>query len=140
MDESRERTSLRNFLLVLGILLAAWAGLWYFHFRYDQSMRVTATAFNSVPEQTDRQPNTAAWGNRLKPGDKAIAVSRDLIDRGLKNGTPVRIEGLFGTYTVRDKMNKRYRRRIDIYMGADRQRAMKWGKQKVRIRWPGDDR
>ncbi|HVN39144.1 MAG TPA: hypothetical protein VMW19_13335, partial [Myxococcota bacterium] len=31
---------------------------------------VTATAYNSLPEQTSQDPNTAAWGDELKPGMK----------------------------------------------------------------------
>ena len=43
---------------------------------------------------------------------KAIAVSRDLLSvYGLRNGTKVRIAGLPGFYRVRDKMNKRYKKR-----------------------------
>jgi len=98
-------------------------------------LKVTATAYTSHPSETSGDPYLAAWNNRLTPGEKAIAVSRDLIGLGLTNGTKVKIEGLPGTYTVRDKMNKRWRRRIDIYMGNDRERALEWGKQKVALSW-----
>ena len=77
----------------------------------------------------------AAWGDMLKPGMKAIAVSRDLIDLGLTHRTEVKIEGLEGTYIVRDKMNKRWTKKIDIFMGMDLQKARKWGKRKVTIHW-----
>jgi len=77
-------------------------------------LRVTATAYTSHSKQTDSTPFLAAWNNRLRPGMKIIAVSRDLLTRyGMKNGTKVRIAGLRGYYRVRDKMNKRYRKRID---------------------------
>jgi 3D (Asp-Asp-Asp) domain-containing protein len=66
---------------------------------------------------------------------KAIAVSRDLIGMGLTHGTKVRIEGLPGKYVVRDKMHRRWTRRIDIYMGDDVEAARNWGKREVRIRW-----
>lgn len=66
---------------------------------------------------------------------KAIAVSRDLIPMGLTHGVKVKIEGLPGTYTVMDKLHKRWRRRIDIYMGNDVEAAKKWGKRQVTIRW-----
>jgi 3D (Asp-Asp-Asp) domain-containing protein len=67
---------------------------------------------------------------------KVIAVSRDLLSMyGLRNGTKVRIEGLPGIYHVRDKMNKRYRKRIDIYMGLDRHKALRWGRRSVKIYW-----
>ena len=99
-------------------------------------LRVTATAYTSHRSQTDNTPYLAAWNNRLRPGMKAIAVSRDLIYRyGLKNGTKVKISGLPGIYTVKDKMNKRFRKRIDIYMGNDLRRALRWGRRSVVISW-----
>lgn len=102
----------------------------------EKSMEVTASAYNSLAAQTHNDhPALTAWGDTLKPGMKAIAVSRDLIDSGLVYGTKVKIEGLDGTYVVRDKMNKRWTKKIDIYMGVSRQKAINWGKKKVTIRW-----
>jgi len=99
-------------------------------------LRVTATAYTSHRGQTDKTPFLAAWNNRIRPGMKIIAVSRDLLYRyGLKNGSKVKIAGLRGYYTVRDKMNKRYRKRIDIYMGTNRRRALRWGRRSVVIYW-----
>lgn len=101
-----------------------------------RKLRVTATAYSSHAGQTDSTPFLAAWNNHLRPGMKIIAVSRDLLTRyGMKNGTKVRISGLRGTYRVRDKMNKRYRKRIDIYTGVDRRRALRWGRRSVVIYW-----
>jgi len=100
------------------------------------SLRVTATAYTSHRAQTDATPFLAAWNNRLRPGVKSIAVSRDMLTRyGMKNGTKVRIAGIRGYYRVRDKMNKRYKKRIDIYMGLDRRRALRWGRRSVVIYW-----
>jgi 3D (Asp-Asp-Asp) domain-containing protein len=101
---------------------------------------VTATAYNALPEQTDRSPEVGAWGDRLRPGMRAVAVSRDLVALGLVRGTSVRIEGLRGEYEVLDTMPARWRRRIDIFMGTDRRAARSWGKRTVRIQWapPGD--
>ncbi len=97
---------------------------------------VTATAYNSVNSQTkDGDPTLTAWGDKLKPGMKAIAVSRDLIEDGLTHGTEVTIEGLPGTYKVMDKMNKRWEEKIDIYMGNDVKAAKEWGKRTVTISW-----
>lgn len=99
-------------------------------------LRVTATAYTSHGKQTDSTPFLAAWNNRLRPGMKIIAVSRDMLTRyGMRNGTKVRIGGLRGYYRVRDKMNKRYRKRIDIYMGLNRRRALRWGRRSVVIYW-----
>lgn len=96
---------------------------------------VTATAYNSLPDQTDGHPALAAWGDRLRPGMRAVAVSPDLVARGLERGARVRIEGLRGEYTVLDRMPGRWARRIDIYMGADQRAAQAWGKRRVRIHW-----
>lgn len=104
--------------------------------RYFNSLRVTATAYTSHVDQTDSTPNIAAWGDRLEPGMKAIAVSRDLLKvYGLKPRQKVRIKGLQGEYVVLDKMNKRWRKKIDIYMGLNKRNAFKWGHRKVEIQW-----
>ncbi len=99
-------------------------------------LRVQATAYSSHVGQTDSTPFLAAWNNRIRPGMKIIAVSRDLITKyGLGNGKKVRIQGLPGYYTVRDKMNKRYTKRIDIYMGTNRRKALRWGRKRTVIYW-----
>lgn len=101
-----------------------------------QKLSVTATAYTSHVGQTDSTPNIAAWGDRLHPGMKSIAVSRDLLNKyHLKRGTLVKIQGLPGKYVVLDKMNKRWKKKIDIYMGKNKRKAFQWGKQKVVIEW-----
>ena len=99
------------------------------------ALEVTATAYNSLPGQTQGDPVITAWGYKLEPGMKSIAVSRDLIQEGLTKGVKVKISGLPGIYTVMDKMNKRWKRRIDIYMGTDVKAAQDWGKREVIIQW-----
>jgi 3D (Asp-Asp-Asp) domain-containing protein len=99
----------------------------------EVSLKVTATAYNSLENQTLGNPNLTAWGDTLKPGDKAIAVSRDLIQLGLSHNQEVKIEGWPGTFIVKDKMNKRWSNKIDIYMGEDFESARKWGRQEVEI-------
>jgi 3D (Asp-Asp-Asp) domain-containing protein len=101
----------------------------------ERTLVVTASAYNSLPKQTVGDPSMAAWGDVLEPGVKAIAVSRDLIELGLVRGTRVRIEGLPGEYAVLDKMARRWRRKIDIYMGDDVEAARAWGVREVRIHW-----
>jgi len=105
--------------------------------QYD-TIQVTATAYNSVEAQTKKgDPTLAAWGDILKPGMKSIAISRDFLKEGiLEHNSEVMIEGLEGTYLVKDKMNKRWTRKIDIYMGLDEQAARNWGKQQVKIYIP----
>lgn len=97
------------------------------------SLKVQATAYTSHAEQTSAHPFLGAWGDELKPGMKAIAVSRDLIAKGLVHNTKVKIEGLDGEYLVKDKMNKRWTDKIDIYMGLDTAAAKEWGKREVTI-------
>jgi len=101
----------------------------------SQHLDVIATAYTSSKGETDDTPNITAWGDKLKPGMKCIAVSRDLLKMGLGHGVKVRIEGLEGEYIVLDKMNKRWTKKIDIYMGNDRKKALQWGKQRVSIYW-----
>ncbi|MBK6265455.1 3D domain-containing protein [Marivirga sp. S37H4] len=106
---------------------------------YD-TLKVVATAYNSLEAQTTRgNAAIAAWGDTLKPGMKVIAISRDLIDSGLAHNTEVLIEGLDGTYIVKDKMNRRWTNKIDIYMGEDVTEARDWGRQKVEIYVPVED-
>jgi 3D (Asp-Asp-Asp) domain-containing protein len=100
-----------------------------------QSMKVRATAYNSLRAQTDKDPNITAWGDTLKPGMKAIAISRDLLDSGLRYNMEITIEGLEGKYIVLDKMQGRWTKKIDIYMGEDVSKARKWGNKKVTIHW-----
>ena len=106
----------------------------------ERSLSVTATAYNSVESQTDSEPWVGAWGDDLEPGMRVIAVSRDLLELGLGRGSVVRIEGMPGQYVVLDKMNKRWERKIDVYMGSDVRAARRFGRRKVTLRWHEDDR
>ena len=104
---------------------------------FIQSKVVTATAYTSSVNETDNDPWTAAWNNKLKPGDKIIAVSRDLERLGLGNGILVYVQGL-GFFTVKDRMNKRKRGCIDIWFETDKKAALNFGKRKLRIYWVKD--
>jgi 3D (Asp-Asp-Asp) domain-containing protein len=105
----------------------------------ERTLVVTATAYNSVPEQTNEKPSLGAWGDALQPGMRAIAVSRDLITMGLIHRAVVTIEGLPGEYLVLDKMAARWEKKIDIYMGEDVEAARQWGERRVRIRWKASE-
>ena len=97
-------------------------------------IKVTVTAYNSLPSQTTQnKPNIAAWGDTLKPGMKVVAVSRDLMRKGLTYNTMVRIDTFPDTFIVKDKMHYRHRNKIDLYMGRDKKRALEWGKKKLVI-------
>ena len=86
---------------------------------------VTVTTYSPTVEQTDSTPLITASGFKINPANpkkqRIVAVSRDL-KRKYKFGKKIRITGigkLSGTYTVRDVMNKRYRKRVDILIGED---------------------
>lgn len=94
-----------------------------------ESVEVTVSAYNSVRHQTSGNPQVAAWGDTLVPGEKSIAVSADLVKKGLGHMTKVKIEGVPGIFVVKDKMHSRWKNRIDIYMGTDVEKAKAWGKK-----------
>ena len=82
---------------------------------------VTLTTYKANETETDSTPNITASGFRITNPKKhrIIAVSRDL-KKKYKFGQKIRIVGagkLSGTYVVRDVMNKRYKKRIDILVG-----------------------
>ena len=104
-----------------------------------QTITVTASAYNSLKLQGEGNPQITAWGDTLKPGVRSIAVSRDLIKKGLDHLTPVKIEGFEGVYLVTDKMHPRWRNKIDIYMGIDRKKSLDWGRKKVQISFPAQE-
>ena len=107
--------------LIFVLVLSACSEPW-------QTMTVRASAYNATEAQTKRgNTGLTAWGHRLQVDDKAIAVSRDLIAEGLGNGARVKIEGLEGIWIVRDKMHRRWQRKIDIFMGEDIEAARAWG-------------
>ncbi|HSP11934.1 MAG TPA: hypothetical protein VLO29_05350 [Salegentibacter sp.] len=103
------------------------------------SLEVTASAYNSLSWQSGGgDPSITAWGDTLKTGLKAIAVSRDLIKRGLDYNTPVKIEGFDGVFRVKDKMHYRWKNKIDIYMDEDVQKARQFGRKKLMIYFAKD--
>ncbi|NDV18806.1 hypothetical protein GO013_05155 [Pseudodesulfovibrio sp. JC047] len=122
-------------IMVTGLLILVGIGLRVPNPIFWESLEVTVTAYNSTPNQTDGTPFMAAWGNRLTPGIKSVAVSRDLLDLGLGNGKELYITGFDGPYVVLDKMNKRFKRRIDLYFGMDVKKAQKFGKRTATIYW-----
>ncbi|WBL24093.1 3D domain-containing protein [Zunongwangia sp. HGR-M22] len=98
------------------------------------TIKVTVSAFNSVQYQTaGSNPNLAAWGDTLKPGMNAVAISRDLIGLGINHNDEIKIAGLDSIFVVKDKMHYRWKKRVDIYMGNDIERAKNFGKKKLEI-------
>ena len=95
---------------------------------------VTVTTYKAVEEETDSTPLITASGTKIVNPKKQriIAVSKDLRKKW-KWGTKVRVTGigkLSGTYYVRDLMNKRYRKRIDILIG-NKDKQVKYKKVKI---------
>ena len=93
---------------------------------------VTVTTYTPSVEECDSTPLITASGFKINERNprrhRIVAVSRDL-KRKYKFGTKLRIKGAGkydGTYTVRDVMNKRFRKRIDILVGKkDKQTKVK---------------
>ena len=84
---------------------------------------VTLTTYKANESETDSTPNITASGFKITNPKKhrIIAVSRDL-KKKYKFGQKIRIVGAgkySGTYRVHDVMNKRYKNRIDILIGAN---------------------
>jgi 3D (Asp-Asp-Asp) domain-containing protein len=119
----------------LGLFIAGAAILLFALLPNREERVVLATAYNSVPSQTDSKPHLGAWGDEIRPGMRVIAVSHDLIDAGLERGTKVHVEGFDEEFVVLDRMNRRWTNKIDIYMGADVKAARKFGKREVEISW-----
>ncbi|WP_339652243.1 hypothetical protein [uncultured Maribacter sp.] len=105
--------------------------------KYDWApLQVIATAYNSIPYQTSYEhPGITAYGDSIKPGLKWIAVSRDLLNKGLVYNTMVKIDTFEGVYLVKDKMHSRWKNRIDIYMGENVNKAKEWGRRKITIKY-----
>lgn len=86
--------------------------------------RVTVTAYNSVPWQTDDTPCIGAQGTDIckiyEAGENVCAANF------VPLGTKMEVEGL-GTCIVRDRMNARYTKRVDWYMGMDIAGARQFG-------------
>lgn len=94
-----------------------------------QVMKLTVTAYNATPAQTDEDPEVSASMRKVRPG--TIAVSRDLFDRGWVFGRKVRIEGL-GIFEINDLMNARHTKSIDIFLG-DQGKAVEFGRREYKV-------
>lgn len=98
---------------------------------------VTATVYNAVPEQCNDDPEHTAFMFKLDLTNpykhRIIAVSRDLLKK-FPGRSKVRITGTSydGIYTVLDKMNKRYTKRIDILINEDMSIG-KWRNVKIEL-------
>lgn len=96
---------------------------------------VMVTAYNAEPGQTSGNPRVGAWGDKLTLDKRPIAVSRDLLSRGLSQGTRVVIQGYEQAFTVLDKMGPGITNSVDIYMGSQIKKARQFGRKRMRIWW-----
>jgi 3D (Asp-Asp-Asp) domain-containing protein len=110
------------------------------------ALMVRATAYNSLPEQTNSDPFTTARGTLARWG--VIAVSRDLLVDALPYGTLVRIrdlgpaagglgagehDGLLeGIFVVEDTMHPRKQNQIDLWFESKHD-ALRWGVREVEV-------
>ena len=89
------------------------------------------TAYNSTVGQTDDSPCISADGSniceRYAKGEQICAANF------VPLGTILQIDK-FGSCIVADRMNKKYKNRVDIYMGMDLERALKFGVQKLGVK------
>ena len=89
-----------------------------------QEFDVTVTTYNPTRNQTDSTPNETADGTIIKPWKatqyRYVALSRDLLSRWggpFEYGDYIIIEGTDGwdgIYQVRDTMNPKWVKRVDI--------------------------
>lgn len=94
---------------------------------------VSVSAYNACPTQTDSTPYIMASGKRVYEG--AVALSKDIEKEfGLKFGDKItlgdEITLLDRTFVFEDRMNKRWKRRVDIFMWSKKE-AKKFGRQQT---------
>ena len=96
----------------------------------DFSQHVTMTAYNSEVGQTDDSPCITANGFNVCENGVEDTIAANFLPFGAK----VKIPALFGdrVFVVRDRMNKRFSNRVDIWM-LERHDAIKFGVKVARI-------
>lgn len=98
--------------------------------KIDETITVSASIYHPEPSQTDSTPFITADGSRINKRNpkkhRWIAVSRDLHTKWggeISFGDSLWVTGisddLDGLYIVRDVMNKRIRKQIDILVGKN---------------------
>lgn len=97
--------------------------------KYAEIVKVTLTAYSPTRRECDDDPHVTASMTRVRSG--IIAVSRDLFRQGWNFGKKVYVKG-HGVFEIADLMNKRYTRRVDIFI-PNTQEARNFGTQKSTI-------
>lgn len=113
-------------------ILAGIFGKWNRH-NGLASLPVDVSVYTSRVKETDSTPFETADMSLVKRG--ILAVSRDLKEEvGLEFGQRVLLDG-YGVFEIHDIMNKRYKRRVDIW-SSDLKAAMKHGvKKNIKLTW-----
>ena len=88
------------------------------------------SAYTSRVAETDNTPCIGAGGNICKMYESGIQV---FASNAFDLGTKIYVEGI-GEGVVMDRMNSRYKNSVDVYMGYDLERALKWGRRKVKVK------
>jgi 3D (Asp-Asp-Asp) domain-containing protein len=93
-----------------------------------KEVKVTATCYNAVEGQTNSNPLITADGSFIEV-DKIedirwIAISRDLEKQDFHMGDSVLVQGVGngydGIWTIRDRMNKRFKNKIDFLISENK--------------------
>ena len=94
------------------------------------SKHFTITAYNSEAGQTDNSPCITANGFNVCENGVEDTIAANFLPFGAK----VKIPGLFGNrvFIVRDRMNKRFSNRVDVWM-QEKPDAIKFGVKVAKI-------
>ncbi len=84
-------------------------------YNYCKKIKVKVSCYNPHdPKQTGSIKTITSSGYKIKPKEKVIAISHDLLKKGFVMNSNVKIEGLGGIYKIKDLMPKHRRNSIDI--------------------------
>lgn len=91
---------------------------------------IVATAYNSLPNQTDASPCITASGFNVCENNQENIIAANF----LPMGTLVKIPKLYGDrlFRVEDRMHPKYQKHIDIWFKSYNE-AIKFGRQRVEI-------
>lgn len=99
-----------------------------------QIIKVLATAYSSTPDQTDATPCATATGYDLCESYAKYGSANTIAANFLPLHTVVKIPELYGDelFVVRDRMNERFYKKIDLWMPT-RSQAIRFGIKYVTI-------
>ena len=88
---------------------------------------IQITSYNNHANQTDDSPNITATNRPVR--ENMVAASFDLLNKGLVHyGDLVYIDCMKQWYVVEDTMNRRFERRLDIFL-FDKNESLKINKK-----------